>query len=132
MSRGGNRVSTGRAFESAAAHWLEGHGYRLIERNYTVRGGEIDLIMECDGKLVFIEVKARQDGDNIRRFGRPASAVDTAKREHLIFAAERYLKEHPDSPAPRLDIVEIYYRISDGFYIMDFKHYRNAIVKRAK
>lgn len=124
-----NRTSLGRCFEGAVSAWLCGQGYHLLDRNYTVRGGELDLIMEKDGYTVFIEVKAREDGDNIRRFGRPADAVNAGKREHLIHTAECWLREHPDHKRPRLDVVEVYYNVTDGFYCLRFRHYPGAFRK---
>lgn len=124
-----NRTVLGRCFEGAVCAWLCGQGYRLLDRNYTVRGGELDLVMEKENCTAFIEVKAREDGDNIRRFGRPASAVNPSKREHLIHAAEHWLTTHPDHKRPRFDVVEVYYIISDGFYCLRFRHYPGAFRK---
>lgn len=117
-----DRVSLGRAFESAAADWMAGRGYTLLERNYTVRGGEIDLIFDFAGKTVFAEVKARAEGDGLRRFGPPAAAVNAAKQARLIHTAECYLRAHPERRAPRLDVIEITYIQADGFYCLHFHH----------
>lgn len=124
-----NHTALGRCFEGAVCAWLCDQGFRLLDRNYTVRGGELDLIMEKDGYTAFIEVKARKDGDNIRRFGRPASAVNAEKREHLIYAAECWLRAHPDHKRPRLDVVEVYYQIIDDFYCLRFRYYPGAFRK---
>ncbi len=123
-------ASLGRAFESAAADWMAGRGYSLLERNYTIRGGEIDLIFDFAGKTVFAEVKARSDGDNLRRFGPPSAAVNAAKQSRLIHAAECYLRAHPERTAPRLDVIEITYSRVDGFYFLHFHHIPAAFVKK--
>lgn len=126
------QATLGRAFEGAVADWLISQGYTLIARNYTVKGGEIDLVMDQGGKTVFIEVKARIEGDNLRRFGRPAAAVDSVKQDRLIHAAERFLKEHPERRSPRLDVVEVYYTCWADFYCLRFCHIHSAFGRRQK
>lgn len=130
MGAAPDHVTLGRAFESAAADWLRRRGYVLLDRNYTVRGGEIDLIFDLDGKTVFVEVKARAEGDNLRRFGPPSAAVNAGKQSRLIYAAESYLRTHPGRRAPRLDVMEITYTRTGGFYCLRFHHIPAAFGKR--
>ena len=66
----------------------------LVERNYRVargpgvRAGEVDLVMgECDGTLVFVEVRARSGAVH----GGAASSVTSVKQRHIVFAAQHYL-----------------------------------------
>ncbi len=95
---------TGDLAESIAAEYLIGQGYRVLEKNFHAGHAEIDLIVEKDSMLVFVEVKARQ---NIT-FARPESAVNTAKRRQIIKAAFRFLTIHQrmDSDS-RFDIVAV-------------------------
>ena len=72
-----NKRQTGSEYEGLAAKWLEGHGYQIVERNYRCRQGEIDLIAEKDGYLVFVEVKYRRSSEA----GDPAEAVDYWKQK---------------------------------------------------
>ena len=67
---------------------------------------EIDLVMQDGDYVVFVEVKARTDGE---RFGTPAMAVGREKQRCLLLAAQGYLLEHgcAESPA-RFDVVEVY------------------------
>ena len=90
--------------ERRAARFLAQKGLRIIERNWTCRGGEIDLICDADGTLVFVEVRARADS----RFGSPEETIGHVKRRLLIRAAERYLvaKGLEDSGC-RFDVVAI-------------------------
>lgn len=75
---------------------------RLVERNYRVRAGEIDLIARApDGTLVFVEVRARS-GDG---HGGAAGSIDARKRERIILAARHYLARLPEEPACRFDVV---------------------------
>ena len=102
------RRGIGRFCESAVADYLTALGYTILERGFTVKGGEIDLVAENDTTLLFVEVKGRTEGDQIRRFGRPATAVNAAKREHLLFAAKEYIRRTGNVKKPRLDVAEVY------------------------
>jgi putative endonuclease len=83
------RLSLGRMGEDVAAKILKGAGYRIIERNYRCRGGEIDIVA-LDGKtVVFVEVKTRSSEE----YGSPQLAVDGRKQRQLTRAAMTYLKE---------------------------------------
>jgi putative endonuclease len=94
----------GRRGEEAAARRLEALGFRILERRFRTRAGEIDLVAEEGGTLVFIEVKARASLAG----GRPSEAVDHRKRERLRRAAAVYLvlRGRPDCPC-RFDVVEV-------------------------
>lgn len=60
-----------------AAWWLEGRGLRVVARNVSVRGGEIDLLARDGNQLVAVEVRT------VTRLGDPIDAVDGAKRRHV-------------------------------------------------
>jgi putative endonuclease len=94
----------GESAEDDACAYLQARGLRLVERNYRVRGGEIDLIMRsADGTLVFVEVRARShDG-----FGGAAASVGARKRQRIILAARHYLARLPAEPACRFDVVTL-------------------------
>lgn len=76
--------------EAEAVRSLKGEGYRIIEQNYRNPFGEIDIIAEESGYLVFVEVKKR----NSRAFGSPFHAIDLAKKRHMIKSAMFYMKKH--------------------------------------
>jgi putative endonuclease len=83
------RLSLGRMGEDVAAKILKEAGYRIIERNYRCRGGEVDIVA-LDGKtVVFVEVKTRSSEE----YGPPQLAVDGRKQRQLTRAAMTYLKE---------------------------------------
>ena len=85
------RQRDGDQAEALAAAYLERNGLRILERNYRVRGGELDL-MALDGEtLVFVEVRYRKSA----RFGGAAASIDTRKQQRLIHAAQVYLLKHP-------------------------------------
>jgi len=101
---GNTRQETGYLGEDAAERMLKGRGYGILERNFLVRGGEIDLVAWRKGILVFVEVKTRRG----RGFGTPAEAVDLKKRKRLEKAAKVYLLRYGDNqPACRFDLVEV-------------------------
>ncbi len=95
---------TGRAGEELAAAFLAEKGFRVMERNFRCSGGEIDLVCDDAGTLVFVEVKTRS-GD-VR--GEPGEAVGAAKKKRLIKAAALYLCHHRAWSRPsRFDLVGI-------------------------
>ena len=98
----------GQVGENAAAEYLMQRGFSVVGRNYTVRGGEIDIIAENETHLVFVEVKSRSGERHIDRFGRPAAAVTYEKQRHLITAARAYLTQYPSDKVKRFDVAEVY------------------------
>jgi putative endonuclease len=90
--------------EQQAARYLSQKGYRLVEHNYRTPYGEIDLVMEDNQFLVFVEVKLRKNS----RYGTPAEAVTPKKQEKLRNTALLYLQEVETNKQPRFDVVEIY------------------------
>jgi putative endonuclease len=90
--------------EARAAEHLQKKGYRVVARNWCCRGGELDLVCDDRGTLVFVEVRARKDD----RYGAPLETVRDGKRRRLVLAAEKYLYESGLSDRPcRFDVVAI-------------------------
>lgn len=94
--------------ESAVCRYLKRRGYRILQRNFTVKGGEIDIIAAHFRYIVFVEVKTRSAKTDTDRFGHPADAVNAEKIAHLRYAATRYLAAHPTGKKPRFDVAEVY------------------------
>lgn len=90
--------------EAAAGSYLERKGFRILDRSYRSRYGEIDLIVRNDRFLVFVEVKLRKNAN----FARAMEYVDHRKQEKLRITAEFYLAEHPTLLQPRFDVIELY------------------------
>ena len=79
-------LTEGKYGEDLACQFLKNHGYKILERNFRIRGGEIDIIA-LDGKtLVYIEVKTRTS----YRFGRPEESITLRKLKFLERAAKFY------------------------------------------
>ena len=90
--------------EALAAEYLEARGCRIVEKEWRCRFGEIDLIAEQEGTLLFVEVKLRTN----LRYGMPRESVTAKKQEKLRSAALLYLSMHGlDAPA-RFDVAEVY------------------------
>lgn len=83
--------SLGNAAEQAALNFLEGQGLTLLERNFACKLGEIDLIMQNEDCLVFVEVRLR----NNPLYGSGAETVTPKKIRKIIKTAEYYLLKHP-------------------------------------
>jgi putative endonuclease len=85
--------------------YLLDHGLTLLASNYRTPGrggGEIDLIVrECDGTLVFVEVRARARDD----FGGAGASISATKRKRIVFAARHFLRRYPTPPPCRFDAV---------------------------
>jgi putative endonuclease len=98
------RLQVGKAGEEAAVRYLCQQGYRIVERNYRCRFGEIDLIARDGKTLTFIEVKTRRS----QRFGPAAAAVTLEKQRHLIKASQLYLiQKRKAYELCRFDVVTI-------------------------
>lgn len=98
----------GDAGEAAVARYLRLRGWRILSRNYRVKGGEIDIIARRLGTTAFVEVKTR-DARYTERFGRPADAVDADKIIHLKTAIRKYVSEAGlEGTSPRADVAEVY------------------------
>ena len=90
--------------EKAAARFLEQQGYAVLERNYTRRVGEIDLICRQDDTIVFVEVKLRRDIGH----GLPIEAVGKTKQRRIISTAKLYAAEHDLFDYDmRFDVIEV-------------------------
>jgi putative endonuclease len=91
----------GEAAEDAACALLRRWGYRIVERNWGTRRGEIDIIARDGAVLAFVEVKIRLNPTH----GGPEAAVDIAKQRRIIAAAEAYLAATACDLPVRFDVV---------------------------
>lgn len=90
--------------ERCAAEYLRRKGWAFVAHSYRSRFGEIDLIVQNETYLAFVEVKLRKNAN----FARAMEFVDHKKQEKLRITAEYYLAEHPTPLQPRFDVIEIY------------------------
>jgi putative endonuclease len=114
------RKQTGRQGEDTAAVYLLEQGYRIIERNWVCRTGELDIMAQDGDILVFVEVRARRGN----RFGPPEESITPAKQARLIELAQTYLQEVPQPhPAWRIDVIAV--RLGPG--LPQLNHIKNAV-----
>lgn len=90
LERRTQRRQAGDQAEEAAVGLLEGRGYRILDRNYLCREGELDIVAEQGPVVCFIEVRMRSTAT----WGDPALTVSHAKQRRIVKAALRYLFAH--------------------------------------
>ena len=99
------RRCRGNEGEAAVARYLERRGYRVLERQYRCRYGELDLTAwSPEGVLCFVEVKTRRSG----AFAAPREAVTPAKQRRLRNTAAWYLAQRRLDCPCRFDVAEVY------------------------
>lgn len=92
--------------EDISCKYLEQKGYKIIERNFTCRQGEIDIIAKDGKELVFIEVKSRSNFF----YGQAKDAVNEPKQKHILKSTKYYLHIHGlDNAFLRFDVIEVYF-----------------------
>lgn len=91
--------------ENLACRYLEDNGLVLIEKNFNCRVGEIDLIMNDNNNIVFVEVRYRRSNN----FGSGAETITASKQLKLIKTASLYLQQHDklNKCPSRFDVVSI-------------------------
>lgn len=117
-------VSIGALGEEAAVKAIKKQGYKIIERNYRTKLGEIDIIARDGEYTCFVEVRLRKNND----YGSPADTIDMRKQQKLIRTAKYYAvtKKIYDTPM-RFDVVLINADAVDGKLI----NVKTQIIKNA-
>ena len=117
----------GKFGEDVASKYLEKKGYKIKERNYRTFLGEIDIIGEYKGNIIFVEVKTRRSD----KFGYPEEAINFNKQRKIIKNALCYLaKYHLWKKNCCFDVILI--SISNHKDIKRIKHIRNAFYLDSK
>ena len=95
--------------ERIAVSYLTDHGFRVLDRNWRCREGELDIVARDGDALVFCEVKARRGVG----YGHPVEAVTRVKQRRLRTLAQRWLAAHDEhAPELRFDVVGVLVRPS--------------------
>jgi putative endonuclease len=98
------RRQVGQSGEDAAAAWYLAAGYDVLDRNWRVREGELDLVVRGGGTIAFCEVKTRRSDT----FGLPAEAVTIRKQQRLRMLAGRWLAENGSAGSTlRFDVADV-------------------------
>ena len=116
------RVRLGRFGERLAVAHLESKGYAVLDRNFRCREGEIDIIAQNGGCLVFVEVRTRR-GDAM---GTALESVTPLKCARLVASAEAYCEQHPEAaPERRIDVIAV--ELTPGGRLLRLEHIENAV-----
>ena len=114
------RHITGKEGEDIATEFLKNKGYKILDRNFLTRHGEIDIVSKDNEEYVFIEVKTRKSNE----YGEPIEAIDENKIKHLKSAINYYLYINKlENKFIRIDVIEVKY-IKNKIYI---NHIKQAI-----
>lgn len=113
--------TTGNFGEKLAYDYLIKTGYKILETNFTTRIGEIDLIVEKEDIIAFVEVKARKN----LKYGMPCEAVNSRKMQKIIRVAENYIAYRgKEDRQYRFDVIEVFLgeegkinHIEDAFWL---------------
>ncbi len=98
------KQESGKLGERLACDALKKQGYRIMEKNYRCRQGEIDIVALHKNCLAFIEVRTKTG----HAYGSPEESVTEQKKQRLISTAMDYLNSHPDLPENwRIDFVAV-------------------------
>ena len=99
-----NKQLLGSFGEDVATAFLSKKGFNILQRNFSCRLGEIDIIAEEGEYLAFVEVKLRKNADH----GEAREFVTHSKQRRIILAAKYWMSGHPTELQPRFDVVEVY------------------------
>jgi putative endonuclease len=119
-----SRRSTGEAGEAYVAGRLERESYTILQRNWRVRGGEIDIVALDGDELVFVEVRVRVGAE-----GDAEGSVDRRKLETLMRAGRRFVDRHEqyEDRVWRIDLVAI--DLAPNRSVRSYRHYQNLTLE---
>lgn len=95
-----NKREIGNIGEEFVCEFLEKNSYEILKRNYTIRGGEIDIIAKKDDIVAFIEVKTRVKNSMVSGL----NAITTTKKMRIIKTAQHYFFNNSIELQPRFDV----------------------------
>lgn len=95
----------GKFGEDRVAEYLQENGYKILDRNFNCKMGEIDIIALDKEEIVFIEIKTRMNNS----YGLPSEAVNKQKLKHIYKTAQYYLYiRNLENENTRIDVIEVY------------------------
>ncbi|SCG83465.1 UPF0102 protein [Proteiniborus sp. DW1] len=102
---GNNTRNIGLIGENIAVNYLLDNGYKILDRNFRVKAGEIDIVAQICQTIVFVEVKSRTSN----RYGLPYESVNYKKQQKIIRVAQNYINfKRLINYEYRFDIIEVY------------------------
>jgi len=111
--------------EEVAFSYLKDRGYKILERNYSSKFGEIDIIAKQGKIIVFVEIKTRHDALQSDLY--PERNVDRRKQRKLIRTAEYYLikNKYPDDTSWQIDVIGV--ELDTVSRRANLRHLKNAV-----
>ena len=111
-------LSSGKFGEKIAENYLVKNGYKILERNFRTKFGEIDIIAEKGNFIIFVEVKYRKNPE----FGKAEEAINPYKLKRIYNTSQFYLNNfYFKNKQPRIDVIAI-----NCFDKLSIKHYKNV------
>ncbi len=109
--------------ESVATTHLEANGWTIIDRNWRVRAGEIDIVAQKEGKLALVEVKTRRGSSA----GSPEAAITPRKAQKMLLVAQHYLSKNSldDETEISLDVIAV--ELDHAGKLLRITHHENAV-----
>ena len=105
-----NNQRLGKEGEDKVEKYLIKKRYKILDRNFECKRGEIDIIALDKDEIVFIEIKTR----TTLNYGQPADAITKQKIKHILRTAEYYLYERNlEKEKVRIDAIEVFYKNSE-------------------
>lgn len=100
-----NNRKTGKQYEEKAAEFLIKNGVKILDRNFALKGGEIDIIGRDENSIIFVEVKYRKNATH----GQPFESVNIKKQKSICRIATMYIKikKLPNNGSFRFDVISI-------------------------
>ena len=111
-------IELGKLGEDLAVRHLQSNHYKILDRNYTWKKSEVDVICQKDDQLIVVEVKTRNTG----AFGEPYEAVSRSKQRQIIKVTNEYIREHDLDLDVRFDVISII----NNQYRTSIEHIENA------
>ena len=108
--------------EEQAVRYLRLHGYSILERNFSCRAGEIDIVAKKGRFIVFVEVKTRKNAE----FAEAREFVTYAKQQRILATAQLYLSIHDWDLQPRFDVIEVYAPAGESSRKVHINHIKDA------
>ncbi len=107
----------GKRGEELAVEYLKDKGYKILERNFMCKQGEIDIIAKDKDYVVFIEIKSRTN----TKYGFPLEAITEEKLKHILLSASYYLHiKNLENNNVRIDAIEVYIK-EEKYYVNHIK-----------
>lgn len=118
-----NKIKTiGHWGEEQAVKYLKQKGYRIAERNFTCRFGEIDIIAIDHREIVFVEVKTRKND----QYAEAKEFVGSSKQRRVLNAASVWLSKDKSGLDLRFDVIEVYGEMDRPSRSVRINHIKNA------